>query len=105
VAAADDDNNQKGVVNLVDDAIIADTDAIGIFFAAHLLDAVRARIARERVNLGLQRRLNGARQLAKLASRGGGELDRVDYLFESEFRFQCLPRNRPFGCHLRTRTP
>ncbi len=43
VADTDDDNDQDGVVNLIDDARIANAHAMGVFLTAHLLDAVRAR--------------------------------------------------------------
>ncbi len=56
-----DDNNQDGVVNLIDDAVIANAHAIGVFLTAHLLNTVRAWFVRQRINLWLDDRLHVAR--------------------------------------------
>jgi hypothetical protein len=64
MADANDDIDLNGVVNLVDDAIIADTDTIGVFFAADLLDAVWSRIVRQCFRPRNDERANRLREFA-----------------------------------------
>ena len=86
VADTDDENDETVIEDAIDNAIIPDADPPCVIHARHLLDTMRARVSRERVNRRPDRSLNTTWQLAILAIGGGCKLDGVRHLRQPEFR-------------------
>src|SRR2546423_10589107 len=93
VAEFHDKHEQRFILNLIDDSIIANSDAVKVCFAFKLLDAARAWVLGEGVNSRPQPFLNRRGQNLKLTCCLAGKFNAVSHCAgsEAQISFDLLP--------------